>query len=170
MDADGGNLKQLTDEFLAGEPALSPDGAQIYFKIGDSDKAYIARIPLDGGPPTRVSKTPHNRLGGPLVSPDGKSIFCQFYDRSSSSPWKTGIMNAETGELIRVFDFPISGTAVWTMDSKALIYSQRHNANLWRISIEGDAKPQQLSNFESGEIKTFAVSPDFKQFVISRGR
>ena len=67
-------------------------------------------------------------------------------------------MNAETGELIRVFDFPISGTAVWTMDSKALIYSQRHNANLWRIAIEGDAKPQQLSNFESGEIKTFAVS------------
>jgi Tol biopolymer transport system component len=168
MDADGGNPKQLTDEFWAGEPALSPDGGQIYFKIADSDKAYIARISLDGGPPTRVSKTPHDS-GGPLVSPDGKFIFCQFYERSSSSPWRTGIMNAETGELIRAFNFFISGTAVWTMDSKALIYGERFNANLWRISIEGDAKPQQLSNFESGEIRTFAVSRDFKQFVISRG-
>jgi Tol biopolymer transport system component/DNA-binding winged helix-turn-helix (wHTH) protein/Flp pilus assembly protein TadD len=170
MDADGGNPKQLTDEFWAGEPDLSPDGAEIYFKIDDGDKAFIAKIPLEGGAPVRVSKTPHNSVGMPSPSPDGKLIFCQFYDRDSGSPWKSGILDAATGEMVKVFDFFISGTAVWTPDSKALIYSPRHNANLWRVSLETGAKPQQLTDFENGgAIRTFAVSPDFKQFAISRG-
>lgn len=171
MDADGGSPRQLTDEFWAGDPSLSSGGTEIYFRIDDGEQAYIAKIPLDGSSaPVRVSKTPHNSVGGPVPSPDGKFIFCQFYDRESSQPWKTGVLDTATGELIKVFDFHIGGTAVWTLDSKALIYNQRHNANLWRISLEENSKPQQITNYESGgAIRTFAASPDFKQFAVSRG-
>ena len=170
MDADGGNPRQLTDELWAGEPSLSPEGAEVYFKIDDGERAYIAKIPLAGGAPVRVSKTPHNSVGGPSPSPDGKFIFCQFYDRDSSQPWKSGILDAGTGELIRVFDSFIGGTVVWTPDSKTIIYNIRHDANLWRISLEENSPPQPLTNYESGgAIRTFAVSPDFKQFAVSRG-
>jgi Tol biopolymer transport system component/TolB-like protein/Flp pilus assembly protein TadD len=170
MDSGGGNPQQLTDEFWAGEPSLSPDGAEIYFKVDDGEKAYIAKIPLEGGAPVRVSKTPYNSVGNPLVSPDGKFIFCQFYDRDSSQPWKSGILDAATGELIKVFEFFISGTTVWTRDSKALIYSPRHKANLWRVALEENSKPEQLTNYENGgAIRTFAVSSDFKQVAVARG-
>jgi len=169
MDADGGNAKQLTNEFWAGEPALSPAGTEIYFKIDDGDKAYIGKIPLDGGEPVRVSRTPHSHLGGPMVSPDGKFIFCQFYDRDSVQPWKSGVLDAATGELVTVFHFQISSTAVWAADSKSIIYSLRHDPNLYRISLGANAQPQQVTNLGDGAIRTFAVSADFKQFVISRG-
>lgn len=169
MDADGGNPKQLTDVFWAGDPGLSPDGTEIYFKIDNGEKAYIAKIPIDGGTPKRVSNTPHNSVGGPIISPDGKFIFCHFYDRDSGRPWKNGILDAAMGELVKVFDSHFTGTTVWTLDSKAIVYSLRHDPNLWRISLEENAKPQQLTNFKSSAIRTFAVSPDFKQFAISHG-
>ena len=168
MDADGGNPKQLTDEISASDPNISPDGKQIYFTIDDGERAHIDKISLDGGAPERVSNTPH-RVAVQSVSPDGKLIFCHFYDRNSGQPWKTGVMNVATGEIIKVFDFSVSGASAWAADSKSLIYSLRHNANLWRISLEKDAKPQQLTNFESGAIRTFAVSPDFKHIAVSRG-
>src|SRR5262249_1960789 len=152
-----GNAKQLTNEFWAGEPALSPDGTEIYFKLYDGDSSYIARIPIDGGDPVRVSKTRYNRLGGPLVSPNGKLIYCNFYDVNSAQPWKTGVLDAATGELVKVFDFFVTSTAVWAADSTAIIYGKRDDANLWRISLEANAKPHQVTNFEGGAIRTFAV-------------
>jgi serine/threonine protein kinase/Tol biopolymer transport system component len=167
MDADGGNAKQLTNEFWAGEPSLSPDGSEIYFKIDDGDKGYISKISLDGGQTLRVSKTPHS-VGSPVVSPDGKSLLCGFYDRDAVQPWKSGILDAVTGELVRVFDFHV-GIAAWTADSKSIIYHVRHNANLWRFSLEANARPQQITEFDDGEIRNFAISTDFRQLVISRG-
>lgn len=41
-------------------------------------------------------------------------------------------------------------------------------ANLWLQPIDGSAS-RQLTKFESGTIRRFSVSPDFKQLVIVRG-
>jgi hypothetical protein len=82
-----------------------------------------------------------------LVSPDGKSIYCNFYVLDSAKPWKTGILDAATGELVKVFDFFVTSTAAWAADSRSIIYSLRESGNLWRISLEANAKPQQVTNF-----------------------
>ena len=92
-----------------------------------------------------------------------------FYDTSSKQPWKNGVMSVESGELLKTFDsFRIVGG--WTEDSKSLIvvrdFDQR--SNLWLQPIDG-SKPRQLTKFDGGMIRSFAVSPDFKQIAISRG-
>jgi TolB-like protein/Tol biopolymer transport system component/Flp pilus assembly protein TadD len=167
-DADGGNPKQLTEEFWADEPSVSPDGEQIYFSVSKDGKSYISKISMDGGKSSQISPPTHNFFL-PVISSDGKFVFCRFYDWNSNTPWKTGILNAENGALIKIFGFYTSGTAVWTKDSNSIIYSLPADANLWKISIGSDSNPQQITDFESGVIRAFAISPDFGQIVISRG-
>ena len=70
MDADGGNVRQVTDVFLAQQPKWSPDGEWILFMEGE-----IFAIRPDGTDLWQVSVPKPDtamRLGG--WSPDGKQI------------------------------------------------------------------------------------------------
>lgn len=166
MDADGGNPKQLTEEVFADEPSLSPDGQNIYFTIKADEKSYISKVSIDGGKSVRISRPPQD-FYLPVVSPNGKYIFCRFHESSSNSPWKSGVIDSATGEIVRIFDY-VFGATQWTPDSKALLYSLGAE-NLWQISIEANSKPQRLAAFESGGIRNFAISNDSKQIVFARG-
>ena len=169
MDADGGNPQQLTHSGIALGPFLSPDGASIYFTSVDKDKHFIAKVAVNSGEPTITKQSALPNIYAGPVSPDGKLMCVGFYDTSSKQPWKNGVMSVESGELLKTFDsFRIVGG--WTEDSKSLIvvrdFDQR--SNLWLQPIDG-SEPRQLTKFERGMIRSFAVSPDFKQIAISRG-
>jgi len=169
MDADGGNPQQLTHSGIAQNPFLSPDGAWIYFTLLDEQKHFIAKIAVDGGELTITKQSALSNVYAGPISPDGKLMCVGFYDTSSKQPWKNGVMSVESGELLKTFDsFRIVGG--WTEDSKSLIvvrdFDQR--SNLWLQPIDG-SKPRQLTKFDGGMIRSFAVSPDFKQIAISRG-
>lgn len=168
MDADGGNPKQLINEPFADEPRLTANGEQIYYTVIADEKNYISKISIDGGESARVSLPATQNFFNPVVSPDGRYIFCALHDLSSNAPWKSSVINAETGEIVEIFDFTF-GTALWNADSKSIFYSFG-TENLWQISIDGEnVKPQQTTDFESGTIRTSAVSPDYKQIAFSRG-
>ena len=166
MDADGRNPKQLTDVFNADSPGLSPDGKWIYFTLNDGEKAYIAKISIDGGAAVHISKTPHN-VGFRSISPDGKLIFHQIYEKGSAQPWRMALMSAETGLQIKVFADNSEG--LWGADSNSIIYvKEPARTNIFRMPLN-ESEEQQLTNFESGYIRVFAISPDRKQIAISRG-
>jgi TolB protein len=169
MDANGGNPKQLTEVFLADYPNLSPDGEWIYFAMNESNKPFIAKIPFHDGEPVRVSKTPYS-ANAPLVLPDGKLIFHTIYEEGAAQPWRTALMSAETGEQLKSFDFFFGGYGNWGADSKSIIFFINGAAahNLFQMSLD-ESQKKQLTNFESGHFKAFAVSPDRKQIAISRG-
>jgi len=166
MEIDGSNARQLTNvDYPAIQPSLSPDGNWVFFKSEDKSDS-IWKISIEGGEAERVAKAYH--VWSPAVSPDGKLIAYQFYDEGSAKPWKVGVMSAETGETLKTFDvFCFRHLTVWTADSKSLIYIGEQT-NLWQLPIEG-GKPYRLTNFVNGQTNFFAVSPDFKQFVLSRG-
>ena len=168
MDIDGGNPRQLTEvEPMAEGPNLSPDGAWVYYSLNEGETASIWKIPSNSGEPVAVSRNIH--AWSPSVSPDGKFIAYQLYDKSAVKPWKTGVMSAETGEPLRTFDtFCLRHITSWTADSKSLIYIDGDTGNLRRLPIDGRGS-RQITNFESGQIYNFAISPDFKQIVVSRG-
>lgn len=166
MDADGGNLKQLTNEEFADEATLSATGDAIYFTVKAGDNGQIYKTSIDGGAATQITKPPLVFFL-PAVSPDGKFIFCSINDQSSNAPWKSALLNAEKGEVLKTFDF-IFAAAHWTADSKSVIYSFK-NENLWRIAVAGNTLPQPITNFDSGKIRTFDVSPDYKKIAFSRG-
>lgn len=166
MDADGSNATQLTDVLYTDYPNVSPDGAWIYFSLEESDRSYIAKIPIDGGQPVRVSRTP-NHAARPSISPDGRLIFYETYEEGSARPWKMALMAADTGLQIKAFESNFRG--VWTDDSASLIYFMADDSvNLFKMALDG-SKRIQLTNFENENIRAFAISRDQKQLVLSRG-
>ena len=169
MDPDGGNPQQLTHSGIAQNPFLSPDGAWIYFTFVDEQKHFIAKIAVNGGEPTITKQSALSNIYAGPISPDGKLVCVGFYDAPSKQPWKNGVMSVESGELLKTFDsFRIVGG--WTKDSKSLIVVRDvdQRSNLWLQPIDG-GEPRQLTKFDGGMIRSFAVSPDFKQIAVSRG-
>lgn len=69
MDADGTNLRQLTQGESDGSPRFSPDGRTIAF-VRDSQ---IHLLPLAGGEPKKLTDF-STGVSDPVWSPDGKSL------------------------------------------------------------------------------------------------
>jgi hypothetical protein len=91
-----------------------------------------------------------------------------YYDERSAQPWKHGIMSLSTGEILNTFD-GIQMVGGWTKDSKSLVVLPLLNrANVWLQPIDG-SEMHQLTGFENGIIKSFAISHEFRQIVVSRG-
>jgi Tol biopolymer transport system component/DNA-binding winged helix-turn-helix (wHTH) protein len=166
MDSDGGNPQQLTDTGLADGPSFSPDGEWVYFTLYNDGKPMIARIPAAGGELAIVKEFEPPVFGG-HVSPDAKLIALGFYDHLSAQPWKYGVLSIDSGERIAVFD-SLRLVGGWQNDSKALIVIRPDRRNLWLQPIDG-REHRQITAFEEGQIRLFAVSQDAKQVAVARG-
>lgn len=164
MDADGGNPQRLTDAIMTDQPYLSPDGAWIYFTLWQNKRQIIAKISILGGEP--VSVYDKNNPYRASVSPDGRQMLFGFYEEGSPQPWTAGLLSLDSGELkpLQINGF----SQVWTTDSKSLVVARGNPTNLWETPLDG-SQPRQLTKFDSGQIRNFAISPDFKQIVAARG-
>jgi hypothetical protein len=56
----------------------------------------------------------------------------------------------------------------WTADGKSMILIRAEATDLWEWPIDGSPL-RRLTNFESGVISNFAISPNQKRFVLARG-
>jgi Tol biopolymer transport system component/DNA-binding winged helix-turn-helix (wHTH) protein len=167
MDIDGGNPVQLTHSQNAHDPFLSPDGQWVYYTSVDGGKQRIAKISIGGGEAVTVKESSAPIFAGP-ISPGGDLMAFGFYDEASKQPWKYGLMSLANSEIIGMLD-GIQVVEGWTEDSKALLVLQlRSRSNVWQQPIDG-SEPHQLTKFDLGIVRSFAVSPDFKRIVISRG-
>jgi len=92
-----------------------------------------------------------------------------FYDTASKQPWKNGVMSLKSGELLETYD-GLRIVGGWSKDSKSLVVVRDadHRSNLWLQPITG-GEPRQLTNFENGQIRAFAISSDFRRIAVSRG-
>ena len=168
IDADGGDPRQLTDgDGFQTRPMASPDGKWVYFNWILGATSSIWKIPAGGGDAVRVS--PHEHVEAFSISPDGRLLVFQQYDKAASTPWRFGIMRADTGETVRLIDAPMTGRITWTKNSAALIYVETPKlANLWQLPIDG-GQPQQITSFDSQQIRSFDITPDGSTIVVSRG-
>ena len=75
MNADGGNVQQLTrdDQAGAAQPAISPDGQYVVYQKVKAAEIGIWRVGIDGANPLALTS------GGfdvqPVFSPDGRSVY-----------------------------------------------------------------------------------------------
>lgn len=104
MDADGSNIRQVTDlNDMGGRSTWSPDGTKLAFYRGPAGDHDIFVINVDGTNPTRLTSGGDNL--GPSWSPDGNWIaFTSFRDGNN----EIYIMHPDGTGVTRLTDNPIS--------------------------------------------------------------
>jgi len=182
MDADGSNLKRLTNgDDLA--PACSPNGKWIYYLTAGPDKNRRMRIPLEGGNPevlpengpqgpvfsaTDISRD-ENLVAYPAISPDSATGTYKNYIavlKANSLETPPLVINTDP----RIVFLNTHGPR-FSLDEQAIIYAIRGDKseeNLWLQPLDG--KPGRLlTHFTSEHIYGFDWSPDGKKLLVGRG-
>jgi TolB protein len=171
MDADGGNLKQLTEgpgDFIA---RSSPDGRWVVFPSARSGSTRLWKVSIDGGEPVRITD---KFTEAPIVSPDGSLIACVFREDQPNAPNKVAIIPFAGGGPIKLLDIPQSFNRTaglrWMPDGRTLTFIDTINgvSNIWSLPLEG-GPPKQLTDFKTDQIFWFDFSRDGKQLALSRG-
>ena len=170
VDADGTNLKQLTDgQGQEIDSAISPDGKWIVCAssafTGTYGKTTLQKLSIDGGEPIKLTDMDSH---APHFSPDGR--FISFITDEN----KIAIISAENGTLIRTYETAqvpsLNIGAHWTPDGRALTYivNRKNTGNIWLQPLSGDA-PHSLTDFTSGDIYNYAFSADGTRLYLARG-
>jgi serine/threonine protein kinase/Tol biopolymer transport system component len=163
MNADGTDRRQLTFGNTADNPSVTPDSRWIVYAGNSVAGARLWKVPIDGGDPQALT-TGESHF--PVVSPDGRSIAFSYY-LGGSSPVTTSIVGIEGGAPRQSVSLP-SECWRWEPDGRALIYvPNRGGSNFTRLPLDGGPQTR-LSDFTSGSIPAFDLSPDGKRVVFVR--
>ena len=169
VDPDGSNTKQLTFSDDTEGPVCSADGKWVIFSAAGGK---LHKISVDGGSETELTSFPASFAA---VSPDGKRIACVYFPELEKTA--IGILSFEGGSISKSIPFdraslPVSaaGRMQWTPDGTEIAYVENRGgvSNLWSQPLDGSAA-RSLTNFSSGQIFSFAWSPDGQKLALTRG-
>ena len=167
MDAGGGNLKQITDGQDDQYAVCSPDGQWVYYL--NRTNFRLARVPLDGGKPERLSDIPE--YGPADISPDGKLAAFGAVGAAKRQLALVPVDSPQNAKLVE-FQHPAQsyGAVRFTHDGKAVVYvlADQDSANLWLQPLDG-SQGKQITNFKSEKIIDFHWSFDGSKLGIVRG-
>jgi Tol biopolymer transport system component len=163
---DGGDPLQLTFGSDA-DPSFSPDGREVVF-LRLTNKGSIWKVGIDGG--TLVPLT-DKESNSPRFSPDGKQVAC-LYRELPKAPYKIAVMASTGGAPTKTFALPkgyVPAGLRWSPDGRSILFAENRNGvtNIWAQPIDGSS-PKQITNFPTGLIDSFDLSPDGKQIAVSR--
>jgi eukaryotic-like serine/threonine-protein kinase len=178
-DANAGEVKQLTSGPADAWPICSPDGKTVVYVNLSTDLPALMKIAIDGGTPARLGKEPFQF---PAISPDNQLIAASYHP-DQTKPAKLAIVAIDSGEIRNVYDVPAEtvfggegGSGLeWTKDGRSVLFVVNKSSvgSLWAqpIGAPGSAiiSPKPIMNFGSGFVWAYALSPDGKQIVYSRG-
>jgi eukaryotic-like serine/threonine-protein kinase len=182
VDADGTNLKELSDTTADFGPTCSPDGKWVYYCVAGTNR--FKRVSMDGGKPEDVpgSEIPGAIVGSPYfdVSPDGKMLayLVTISPHPGAEPQqKVVLLSLDSGPQPprRILDPNplISKPPSFSPDGKAVVYPIRENGieNLWLQPIDGagpDGGGRRITNFTADGFSWYAFSPDGKTLGVLR--
>ena len=166
-DADGGNLRQLTDGTRDQRPVFSPDGNEVLFSRVEKESGYLYRISVSGGQPTRISNLP---LGFASSTRPGGDVLCQYFD-TKAGRGRIAIVSLQDGHLVRALDFPSwASQPLFTPDGRGISYVDDHDgaSNIWYMPLQGGPS-RKLTKFASEEeIKAYVWSLDGTWVLLTR--
>lgn len=171
IDAQGGNLKQLTDGPQDVLPECSADGQWVFYSSITGGQAAVWKVSIDGGTAVRVSPG----VGfSPTLSPDGKLVAYNTVEGQETNLKNVIVVASSTdGKILYTRDTdPRGGRRLrFTPDGQSLTYQvdEQGVSNLWTMRLSG-GPPTKLTDFNSDLIFDFAWSRDGKKLALSRGR
>ncbi len=168
MNIDGSGAVELVHNVDSGaDPHFSQDGKWFYYNSRDqSSSRAFWKVSVDGGQPVKVRDRSICHL-----APDGKSFLCFYRDLAPDALAKLLIISAESGEVMRTFEWPEgANTVFWSPDGQAVDYiSEREGlANIWRLPLTG-GKERKLTDWQTpAPLWYLAWSRDGRQLAITR--
>jgi len=167
-DADGGNLKQLTNGKRDFYPVCSPDGQWVYYVDGSA--VQIMRVPIDGGSAQKVADLPFGESFD--ISPDGGTIAFATVDHAAGHEGKLALVATDTGKVRQSLKFERQpgGVIRFSRDGRGMVYNIHENGveNLWLQPLDG-SPGKQLTSFTSERILDFHWSFDGSRLAMVRG-
>ena len=166
MDVTGSNVSQLTAGQNDREPVCSSDSKWVYY-IDQADNRYIKRVPVGGGAPETVVKSPVAAFD---LSPDGKLVSSGEV-REEDHKLMVRLDPTDGGNTTYLdADSRMTSTPMFSPDGKSVVYVVREKGvdNLWEQSLDGKSR-KQLTTFPKDLIFRYAFSKDGKQIAIERG-
>lgn len=170
VNIDGSDLTRITNGDGEYYPQCTPDGQWIVYQSG-VNYPTLRKMPVGGGEPTIITKTTASR---PSLSPDGRFAAYHYLDSSfEKSRWSIGIIDLESGERVKRFDFPstvVERLVKWTRDGRSIAFLNSPGAvpNIWLQPIDG-GDPKPLTDFPSDNIIAFNWNADGSQLAVIRG-
>jgi len=167
INADGSNLKELTQGSAIVGLSVTPDSKWIVYASVRDQSPALMKVSIDGGESSRLSQA---TASFPSVSPDGKSVAC--YVISPDRKRRLSIISFDTGEIVKQFDVFLEYNLPflkWMPDGKAITYEVAANgvSNIWKQPVAGGA-PEQVTRWESDVIFRFDWSRDGR-LAVERG-
>jgi eukaryotic-like serine/threonine-protein kinase len=139
MDAQGGNIKQITTGDVESPAMCSPDGKWLMFEGTVNSKNIAERVSVDGGTPTPISDDAL-ACGCINYSPDGKFIAYQAEARGGDKV-VIQILDAETFKTVRTLERHegARGEIRYSRDGKYIGYPFREKGlyALWASPVDG---------------------------------
>ncbi len=182
MDADGSNLKRLTEGDENGWPNCGVQDEWVYYFKGDP--GHWMRVPLAGGkqeilpspgiphsavfPISDASRDGRMLVASGSVPENGTSSYAKKFAilKTNAPDAPLQILPADQRVVIAGVRSP-----QFTPDGQALVYpirGENNEFNLWLQPLDG--KPgRQLTQFTSEQITDFSWSPDGKKLLVWRG-
>ena len=175
-DLETGETVQLTSD-VALTPTITPDGKFVIYSANNEKAKYtLHKIPIEGGEAALLTTDSSVR---PVISPDGKMIACYYLSEKTKGAWKIAILPIEGGEPRQIIEtpdtvnlqIPPERPLAWSSDNRTIFYVNDKGdvSNIYKIGIEENAKPEKITEFNSGRIFDFVFSNDGKCIVFARG-
>ena len=165
-----GGAVRLTSGSNDFNPACSPDGKWVLYASREPDHTSLWRVSIEGGsPPTPLHVVDSYDV---LPSPSGRMIYYssdaveEGGDRNRPDRWV--VISSTDHTRLFAFDIPDDVTPlpgklpVWAPDESGLDYVVTRNgvSNIWRQPLTTRGQRVQITNFNMGQIFSFAWSPD----------
>jgi eukaryotic-like serine/threonine-protein kinase len=166
MNADGGDLVQLTTSGIARTPSCSLDSKVAYFSLRTGTNISLWSIPVAGGTPKQLLP-PDNYLGVG-VSADGKLAYLLVFRGQENAVQIVDLASGHAQPPF-VFDQSLLGAIHHTPDNRAIVTTAlRDGGNILLYQpIDGSASHALLAPTPE-TIRDFGWSPSGKQLAVAR--
>ena len=162
LERDGKSVSVLGEVGGFREVALSPDGKQAVFALGDpgSGTNDLWIFDLARGLKTRFTFDPADDRA-PVWSPDGNTVVFSSSRKGHYDLYRKSIGGTSEEEALLVSEQDKYASA-WSADGKVIVYSQvskESDYDIWLLHLEGSARAEQFLKTKFFEMPG-ALSPD----------
>jgi len=170
MDADGGNIVQLTTSGIARGPQCYADSQQVYYSVAGSGTASLWAVPLTGGTPRQVLLPPEATGGYFRLSEDG-NLAGAWVSVGLEEHWK--VFDLASGRVVSDVAMDTSDLGQnsspyrFSPDDRAVVTSALRNGGRTLLSqpLDGSASHALIDPVQE-RIRDFGWSPSGKQLAV----